>query len=104
MGIFARTVKGRTGVHHNTKCNLCGITAGKASRLPPTPTGINHPEYYQTLSFYQSGGCNTGVPVTHTCAVCHRENEIASAMRAMDHYAKKYGEEALGQKMFPTSS
>jgi len=99
MGVYARTVKGRTGVHPNTKCYRCGITAAKASRLPPTPTGINHPDYYQSLSFYQSGGCNTGVPVTHMCAKCHRETQLEGAMKAMNAYAKRHGEKALAERM-----
>ena len=88
-----------TGVHPSTKCSQCRITAAESSKLPSVATGIDHPVYNQTKSFYRSGGCNTGVPVTHMCPRCHREEALEGAMRAMDSYAKKHGEKALGKLM-----
>ena len=97
MSIYARTVVARTGVHPNTKCIKCGITAAKASLLPPTRTGIDHPEYCLTRSFY----CGNGKNAKHMCANCHRESEIEGAMNAMDRYAKKHGEDVLAKIMLP---
>jgi hypothetical protein len=33
------------------------------------------------------------------CPRCHREEALEGAMRAMDAYAKKHGEKALGKLM-----
>ena len=79
MSIYARTVAGRTGVHHATKCSVCRVTAATFSRREPVDTGINHPEYCRTLSFYLNQ--KTG---KHMCARCHREDEIRSLFELMD--------------------
>jgi hypothetical protein len=92
-------VKRKTGVPANTKCAQCGITAADSFGRGPVATGINHPEYFQTYSFYQYGGCNTGIPITHLCPRCHRERELRLTMEAMDRYAAKHGENALETKM-----
>lgn len=90
------TVPG-TGVPKGTKCARCGILAEDSAKLPPALTGINHPEYFQTRSFYRYGDERIG-PVTHMCPRCHRESELELTMKAMDAYAAKYGEKALAAK------
>ncbi len=74
-------IKRKTGVHPRTKCFLCRKTAKEAFYGPPVITGINHPEYYQTRSFYGWGGYESG---NHVCANCHRENELKSLFALMD--------------------
>lgn len=80
MSNYARTVKGRTGVHPNTRCVVCKITAAKFSRGEPVDTGINHPEYCRTLSFYEQRYGSK----KYLCAKCHRESELKSLFEAMD--------------------
>ena len=38
----------------NPKCARCGITRDESDRLPAVATGIDHPEYCFTKSFYLS--------------------------------------------------
>lgn len=78
MGIYANTMKGRTGVHHNTRCSRCGITAAKASKLQPTPTGINHPEYCVSLSFYKVVAATLEFQ-SHTCVPSATEKQNSKA-------------------------
>jgi hypothetical protein len=44
-------IERKTGVHPNTKCHNCRITATESYKKGPVLTGINHPEYCQTYSF-----------------------------------------------------
>lgn len=53
-------------------------------------TGIDHPVYFQTKSFYN-------YPEGHYCPECHRENELRLVMAAMDNYALKHGETKLAK-------
>lgn len=76
---MSKKIRDNTGVDPNTKCAQCKITAAQSFRLGPVPTGINHPVYYQTYSFYQS--IKDG---KHYCPRCHRENEIKAVFDAMD--------------------
>lgn len=78
------TVKGRTGVHHSTRCRVCKITAAESVKRGPVDTGINHPVYCQTYSFYQNEDRNTSIPVTHLCPRCHREQALKSLFATMD--------------------
>ena len=61
-----------------TPCDRCKKTYGQRKKEPPMPTGINHPEYCFTTSFYLSyyGGV--------TCPECHKEMELESLFKLMD--------------------
>jgi hypothetical protein len=63
-------------------CDRCGITK-EAAKNHPVKTGINHPDYATTTSFYLSW--DGGV----TCARCHRELEIRKIFKAMDKEDKQ---------------
>ncbi len=58
-------------------CDKCGIDKDEAKKHP-VDTGINHPEYRYSTSFYLS--INGGV----LCAKCHREEELKSLFNLMD--------------------
>lgn len=58
-------------------CDRCGITKEEAKKHP-VATGIDHPEYKTTTSFYLS--YDGGV----LCARCHRESELESLFKLMD--------------------
>jgi len=81
----------------NSVCVRCGITKAESDKLPAVATGINHPEYAYTKSFYLGGGNSSDSPVEIMCPRCHRESELESCMKAMDNYAKRHGEEALAK-------
>jgi len=63
-------------------CDNCGITKEEAKNRP-VATGINHPDYAYTTSFYL--GHNGEV----NCAACHRENELKLCFEAMDRHDKR---------------
>lgn len=71
-------IKRKTGVPLNTKCFRCNKTNQESFALGPFPTGINHPEYYQTYSFYRYGENK------HACPRCHKEMELESLFKLMD--------------------
>lgn len=81
-----------TGVPVGTTCKRCGITAEESAKLPPVETGIDHPVYCQTKSFYHY---NDG---KHMCPRCHRETQLESLFEAMDNY-----EQRTGKKLMPES-
>jgi hypothetical protein len=87
----------KTGVHHNKKCFRCRITAKESVEKGPVATGINHPEHYETYSFYRYGDKKSA------CPRCHRELELESVMKAMDAYAGKHGEKALRDSVVTVS-
>ena len=68
----------KTGVEVDTKCQSCGITAEESYALGPVHTGINHPEYCKTYSFYSWGGESK-----HTCPRCHKEESLKKCFDAM---------------------
>ena len=70
----------------NPKCARCGITRDESDRLPAVATGIDHPEYCFTKSFYLSQ--NT---LEHHCPRCHRELDLESCFKAMDDCEKRTG-------------
>lgn len=86
-------IERKTGVNPKTKCIKCGITAKDSFSKGPVLTGINHPEYYQTYSFYNYRENQS------MCPRCHREHEIDLTMKSMDAFAAKHGEKALANKM-----
>lgn len=63
-------------------CDRCGISKEEAKKFP-VDTGINHPGYRYSISFYldNKGGA--------LCARCHREQEIAWAIAAIDRREKQ---------------
>jgi 7-cyano-7-deazaguanine synthase in queuosine biosynthesis len=87
-------VRQLTGVPPNTKCADCGITATESVKLGPVQTGINHPVYKETYSFYKSIKDNK-----LRCPRCERENEIKGVFKAMDAFEKKNGTPALKERM-----
>lgn len=64
-------------------CDLCGITKEKAKEIPVL-TGIDHPKYKYSTSFYYSF---TGEVL---CAQCHRGKEIG---QVIDKIGNKSGDE-----------
>lgn len=74
----SRHIARHTGVHPNTRCAVCKITAAKSFEKGPVDTGINHPIYKETYSFYSWGDGK------HVCPRCHRENELKTLFEAMD--------------------
>lgn len=85
-------IKRKTGVDPKTRCIKCGITAEESFKKGPASTGINHPEYSQTYSFYKYGENQ------HMCPRCHKEHQLDLSMKSMDAYAAKHGEKKLAQK------
>lgn len=63
-------------------CDRCGITKQEAKKHP-VDTGINHPQYRFTTSFYLG---NRGQV---NCAACHREMELETLFAAMDRIDAK---------------
>ena len=76
-------IERKTGVHPNTKCFVCGITAAKSFKKGPVDTGINHPEYFQTYSFYYYGNNK------HYCPRCHKEAQLKGLFDLMDKREQK---------------
>lgn len=70
-------VRRLTGVHPNTRCSRCKRTAAQAVKMGPAETGIDHPQYRTTYSFFSQGKL-------HWCAHCHREVELERLFGAMD--------------------
>jgi len=62
------------------KCCVCGITDKERDKLPPMPTGINHPVYCKTTSFYESNV----KPKKFWCPECHKEKELKELFELMD--------------------
>jgi len=58
-------------------CDRCGISKKEAEKYP-IDTGINHPFYRYSTSFYLD--TNGGV----LCAKCHKETELESLFKLMD--------------------
>jgi len=82
----------------NNHCVDCGISQADSNKLPAVATGINHPDYSYTKSFYLEGGQHANSEVIIRCPRCHREHQLESTFKAMDRYANQYGEEALAKK------
>jgi hypothetical protein len=74
------------------KCNKCKKTQKQRNLEPPAKTGINHPVYCRTKSFYKYA------EDVYLCPECHREKQLELVMASMDNYAKKFGEKALARK------
>ena len=66
-------------------CNRCGISKKEAKKFPVN-TGIDHPFYRYSTSFYLS--MNGDV----LCAKCNKEMELKKVFEAIDHYEKLIGE------------
>jgi len=80
-------VKRKTGVDPDTRCRRCRITARDSVKRGPFPTGINHPEYCETYSFYlYDQGKETA---HHMCPPCHKEAELESLFALMDARDKR---------------
>ena len=77
---MSQIIRNNTGVHPNTKCTHCRITAAASFKLGPVDTGINHPVYCETYSFYQSISDKK-----YYCPRCHRELELKKLFEAMDY-------------------
>ena len=92
-------IERKTGVPCDTKCFRCGITAEQSFAKGPFPTGIVHPEYCETYSFYCYGEHPDAPSSKHACPRCHKEIELEKTMKAMDAYAKRHGEKALANRM-----
>ena len=73
-------IKRKTGVHPNTKCFICGITAAESFKKGPIETGMNHPEYCQTYSFYGYGSKQD----KNLCPRCHKEKQLRDLFAVMD--------------------
>lgn len=71
-------IESQTGVNPETKCCICGITARESYKLGPVNTGINHPEYCRTYSFYSN------VKKEMFCPRCHKESEIKALMDLLE--------------------
>ncbi len=65
-------------------CDRCGIHKDNA---PTVDTGINHPQYRYSNSFY----LNTNGRVL--CTKCHKEEELESLFKLMDKRDKNRKEE-----------
>jgi hypothetical protein len=79
-------VKNKTGVPPDTMCQICGITAEQSVKKGPVETGINHPEYSETYSFFTDSQNKTGL---YMCPRCHRENSVKKLFDFMDKRDKK---------------
>jgi hypothetical protein len=67
-------VQQKTGVRPNRKCHQCKITAKESYELGPADTGIDHPEYSKTYSFYLH------MDGKSYCPRCHREIKLKQLM------------------------
>jgi ribosomal protein L37AE/L43A len=65
-------------------CKRCGKTKTQRLKEPPMFTGINHPEYMYTKSFYKYGEDN------YLCPECHKETQLEELFKVMDAYEKKH--------------
>lgn len=71
-------IERKTGVDLDTRCFECGINAEESFNKGAVNTGINHPEYKTTYSFYHYGK-NQDV-----CPRCHKELELGKLFAVMD--------------------
>ena len=67
----------KTGVPLDTVCQVCKITAAQSMKLPAVLTGINHPQYFETYSFYTDANDKSK---KYTCPRCHRDGAIAKIL------------------------
>lgn len=58
-------------------CDRCGITQKEAEKHP-VATGINHPQYKYSTSFY------LGTDGSVLCARCHKEKELEDLFKTMN--------------------
>jgi hypothetical protein len=65
-------------------CDRCGITEEEAKKYP-VETGINHPFYNKTTSFF------LGIDGSVTCARCHGEKELEDLFRVLDKKEREEG-------------
>lgn len=72
-----------TGVPLNTKCARCGITAKASFNKGAFDTGINHPTYRYTYSFYNYSQF-IGKKNVHYCPRCHKETELEKLFDVME--------------------
>lgn len=73
----------------NNVCVRCGITQEESNKLPAVATGINHPDYDFTKSFYLAGANNGNDPAYIWCPRCHRESELEKLFAVMDKRDKE---------------
>ena len=59
-------------------CDRCGISKEKRKTLPAFDTGINHPTYRYSTSFY------LGFDGDVMCPECHKETELEKLFNLMD--------------------
>jgi hypothetical protein len=76
---MSSNVRRLTGVEPDTRCARCKITAAESVKRGAFPTGIDHPVYHETHSFYQH--LDDG---KHFCPPCHREMKLAELFDLMD--------------------